>query len=224
MSFWNQYNLIDPASPIQAQMTLFHDHALILLIGIFVLVAILGAKLIFNKLSSRYMYEAQTLEVVWTIMPAFFLVWLAIPSLRLLYLTDEQPLVGNVTKAIGHQWYWSYEAGNLNNEMNDSYMKSTDSLTLGDYRLLEADYHSVIPALMDNQIIVTSTDVIHSFAVPSLGVKVDAVPGRLNILNIFPSVTGVFYGQCSEICGANHSFMPIVVEAIPLEDYVNLSL
>nr|ANA11071.1 cytochrome c oxidase subunit II [Arion rufus] len=222
MSTWAQINLMDPSSYIMTQMNLFHDHAMILLVGIFVFVILMGVSLLKNKFHGRLVHEAQTLEIIWTIVPALLLVWLALPSLRLLYLMDEHPQSSNTLKAVGHQWYWSYELPAKDNLMLDSYMLPESSLESGQYRLLEVDNRPAVPYSFDTMIITTSSDVIHAWALPSLGIKMDAVPGRLNSMNINPFVPGIFYGQCSEICGANHSYMPIVLEAISMEDFTNL--
>nr|NP_976169.1 cytochrome c oxidase subunit II [Biomphalaria glabrata]AAQ74247.1 cytochrome c oxidase subunit II [Biomphalaria glabrata]AAQ75766.1 cytochrome c oxidase subunit II [Biomphalaria glabrata]AWK49500.1 cytochrome c oxidase subunit II [Biomphalaria glabrata] len=210
MSYWGQKLLFDPASPIQEEMILFHDHAMVLLLGIFSFVAFLGSKLIMNKLSSRNMLEAQTLETIWTIIPALLLVWLAFPSLRLLYLLDEQSKADLILKSTGHQWYWSYE---VPTSSFDSYMIS------GDYSLLEVDNRVTLPYNVNTTVVTTSADVLHAFTIPSVGMKMDSVPGRLNSMNMFLNWPGVYYGQCSEICGANHSFMPIVVEAVHVDDF-----
>nr|YP_010970176.1 cytochrome c oxidase subunit II [Phyllidiella zeylanica]WNR50752.1 cytochrome c oxidase subunit II [Phyllidiella zeylanica]WNR50765.1 cytochrome c oxidase subunit II [Phyllidiella zeylanica] len=223
MSFWGQLNLMDAGSPLQSEMFLFHDHAMILLLGIFTFCALLGLKLILNKLTSRTVLEAQRLETVWTIVPALLLIWLALPSLRLLYLLDEQSKDnGMILKATGHQWYWSYEVPLSNNGSFDSYMIPENDLNEGDYRLLEVDNRAVVPFGMETTVIVTSADVLHAWTLPSMGIKMDAVPGRLNSMSMFVEKPGVYYGQCSEICGANHSFMPIVVEALNLEDFCKL--
>nr|YP_009350095.1 cytochrome c oxidase subunit II [Homoiodoris japonica]AKK32257.1 cytochrome c oxidase subunit II [Homoiodoris japonica] len=222
MSFWGQFNLMDAASPLQSEMFLFHDHAIVLLLGIFVFVATLGLKLVMNTLTSRVMLEAQRLETVWTVVPALLLIWLALPSLRLLYLLDEQSNSGIILKSTGHQWYWSYEIPFTNTGSFDSYMVPENDLNEGDYRLLEVDNRAVLPFGMETTVIATSADVLHAWTLPAMGVKMDAVPGRLNSMSMFVEKPGVYYGQCSEICGANHSFMPIVVEAIDLEDFCSL--
>nr|AQU71817.1 cytochrome c oxidase subunit II [Planorbella duryi] len=213
MSFWGQVNLFDPASPIQEEMILFHDHAMVLLLGIFLFVAFLGIKLLNNKFSSRGMIEAQTLETVWTIIPALLLIWLALPSLRLLYLLDEQSSSDIIMKSTGHQWYWSYELPS-NGMAFDSYMIPSSS-----FNLLEVDNRVLTPFGVNTTLITTSADVLHAFTVPSAGVKMDSVPGRLNSMNMFLNWPGIYYGQCSEICGANHSFMPIVIESISIADF-----
>ena len=220
MSFWGQLNLLDPGSPVQREILLFHDHAIVLLIGIFTFVAFLGVKLTFNKFTSRNMLEAQQLETIWTVVPALTLIWLALPSLRLLYLLDEQTNSGIILKRTAHQWYWRYEIPMSENVSFDSYIIPETDLAVGDYRLLEVDNRATLPYQIETTVITTSADVLHSFALPSIGVKIDAVPGRLNTISIFVEKPGVYYGQCSEICGANHSFIPIVVEAIRLSDFV----
>lgn len=213
MSFFRQINLIDPVTPIQEEIMLFHDHALVLLIGIFIFVVILGINLVFNKFSSRTILEAQQLETIWTIIPALLLIWLALPSLRLLYLLDEQPSDGLVLKRIAHQWYWRYELP-FNNSSFDRYIVPLKDLDIGFFRLLEVDNRVTVPFDVNTNIITTSADVLHAFAIPSIGLKIDAVPGRLNSINVYINFPGVYYGQCSEICGANHSFMPIVIESV----------
>ena len=140
--------------------------------------------------------------------------FLALPSLRLLYLLDEVGDCGLTVKTIGHQWHWSYEYSDFLNIEFDS----TDELNPGDFRLLDVDHRVVLPTQTDVRILITYADVIHSWAIPALGVKADAIPGRLNQLRFYVKYPVVFYGQCSEICGANHSFIPIVLEAIPLEN------
>jgi len=220
MSFWNQLNLIDPASPIQGEILLFHDHAMVLLVGIFTFVGFLGVKLTFNKFSSRNILEAQQLETIWTVVPALTLIWLALPRLRLLYLLDEQSNSGIILKTTAHQWYWRYELPISDSVSFDSYILPESDLNVGDYRLLEVDNRATLPFNIETTIIATSADVLHAFALPSVGVKIDAIPGRLNRISVFIDKPGVYYGQCSEICGANHSFIPIVVEAIRLSDFV----
>ena len=154
--------------------------------------------------------------------PAGILLFIAFPSLKLLYLMDEVVEPGLTVKAIGHQWYWSYEYSDYAPDALefDSYMIPTGDLESGALRLLEVDHRLVVPIQTQVRVLVSGADVLHSFAVPSLSVKLDAIPGRLNQTNFFIKRPGVFYGQCSEICGANHSFMPIVVEAVSLEKYV----
>jgi cytochrome c oxidase subunit 2 len=150
---------------------------------------------------------------------------IAIPSFALLYSIDEVIDPAVTIKIIGHQWYWSYEYSDYSdlkgNCVNfDSYMIGDDDLQKGQIRLLEVDNRVVLPSKTHIRALVTTTDVLHSWAIPSLGVKMDACPGRLNQVSIFIKREGVFYGQCSEICGIQHGFMPIVIQAVVIEDYV----
>nr|APH08720.1 cytochrome c oxidase subunit II [Benthomangelia sp. JEU-2016] len=220
MSLWGQLGFQDAASPLMEEMIFFHDHAMMILVMIISLVGYAAISLMMNKYTCRSLVEGQEIETIWTIIPAFILIFLALPSLRLLYLLDEISDCSLTVKSIGHQWYWSYEYSDFSNIEFDSYMIPTNELNPGDFRLLEADHRVVLPTQTDIRVLVTSADVIHSWTVPSLGVKVDAIPGRLNQLGFFIKHPGIFYGQCSEICGANHSFMPIVVEAVPLNNFM----
>jgi cytochrome c oxidase subunit 2 len=170
------------------------------------------------------------LEIIWTMIPSVILILIAIPSFSLLYAMDEVVSPSLTLKVIGHQWYWAYEYSDyyLNNILEeneglvfDSYMVPEDELELGDLRLLKVDNSVVLPINTHIRVIVTAGDVLHSWALPSLGVKIDAVPGRLNQTSMFIKRKGVFYGQCSEICGVNHGFMPIVIEALPLDEYIS---
>lgn len=178
------------------------------------------------------------LEIIWTCIPSIILVLIAIPSFSLLYAMDEVINPAMSIKVIGRQWYWSYEYFdflfksfiekiNLNFSdfkpefTFDSYMIPEDELLLGDLRLLEVDNPVVLPKNTHIRVIVTAGDVLHSWAVPSLGIKLDAVPGRLNQTSVFIKRLGSFYGQCSEICGTNHGFMPIVVQSLSLKDYIS---
>nr|ARI50097.1 cytochrome c oxidase subunit 2 [Cittarium pica] len=220
MAQWGQLGFQDAASPLMEQLIYFHDHAMLVLVLVISTVAYAAVSLMNNTLISRYVLEGQEIETIWTILPAVVLIFLALPSLRLLYLLDEVGACTLTIKSVGHQWYWSYEYSDFLNIEFDSYMIPTDDLESGEFRLLEVDHRAVVPVNADIRVLVTSADVIHSWTVPSLGVKADAVPGRLNQLSFFAKYPGVFYGQCSEICGANHSFMPIVIEAVEVNDFM----
>ncbi|XP_028802039.1 uncharacterized protein LOC114757204 [Neltuma alba] len=177
-----------------------------------------------NPIPQRIVHGT-TIEILRTIFPSIIPMFIAIPSFALLYSMDEVVVDPAITiKAIGHQWYRTYEYSDYNSSDEqsltfDSYTIPEDDLELGQSRLLEVDNRVVVPAKTHLRIIVTPADVPHSWAVPSLGVKCDAVPGRLNQISISVQREGVYYGQCSEICGTNHAFMPIVVEAVSSKDY-----
>lgn len=220
MSFWGQLGFQDAISPIIEELIFFHDHAIIILIIIIRFVGYAALSLIINKLNCRSLVEGQEIETFWTLIPILILIFLALPSLRLLYLLDEIDDCRLSVKSIGHQWYWRYEYSDFLNIEFDSYIIQTNDLNLGDFRLLEVDHRVILPTETNIRILITSGDVIHSWTIPSIGVKVDAIPGRLNQLGFFIKHSGIFYGQCSEICGANHSFIPIAIEAVPLETFI----
>ncbi len=214
MSTWGQLIFQDAASPLILQLISFHDHAILIATLVMAIVRFALTSLLLNKFTSNNIFEAQEIETVWTILPAVTLLFLALPSLRLLYLIDEVTNPSFTIKTIGHQWYWRYEYSDFFNIEFDSYITPTEDLKEGEFRLLEVDNRAVLPMQTEVRILVTAADVIHSWTVPRLGVKLDAIPGRLNQLGIYISRPGVYYGQCSEICGANHSFIPIAIEAV----------
>nr|AFG29158.1 cytochrome c oxidase subunit II [Tetanocera vicina]AFG29159.1 cytochrome c oxidase subunit II [Tetanocera vicina] len=220
MSTWSNLGLQDSASPLMEQLIFFHDHALLILLMITVLVGYLMISLLFNSYVNRFLLHGQFIEIIWTILPAVILLFIAFPSLRLLYLLDEINNPSVTLKSIGHQWYWSYEYSDFLNIEFDSYMIPLHDLPLDGFRLLDVDNRVVLPMNSHIRILVTASDVIHSWTVPALGVKVDGTPGRLNQTNFLINRPGLFYGQCSEICGANHSFMPIVIESVPTKTFI----
>nr|YP_010236181.1 cytochrome c oxidase subunit II [Desmomyia sinensis]QTD82955.1 cytochrome c oxidase subunit 2 [Desmomyia sinensis] len=220
MATWSNLGFQDSTSPLMEQLIFFHDHTMLILIMITILVGYLMFMLFFNKFTNRFLLHGQTIEIIWTVLPAIVLMFIALPSLRLLYLLDEinEPVI--TLKAIGHQWYWSYEYTDFINLEFDSYMIPTIDLPNDGFRLLDVDNRIVLPMNSQIRILVTAADVIHSWTIPTLGVKVDGTPGRLNQTNFLINRPGLFYGQCSEICGANHSFMPIVLESIPVNFFI----
>nr|ANW84130.1 cytochrome c oxidase subunit II [Cyanistes cyanus] len=222
MANHSQLGFQDASSPIMEELIQFHDHALMVALAICSLVLYLLTLMLTEKLSSSTV-DAQEIELVWTILPAMVLITLALPSLRILYMMDEINQPDLTLKAIGHQWYWTYEYTDFKDLTFDSYMIPTTDLPLGHFRLLEVDHRVIVPTGSTVRVIVTADDVLHSWAVPSLGVKTDAIPGRLNQTSFLATRPGVYYGQCSEICGANHSFMPIVVESAPLANFEHWS-
>nr|YP_010580066.1 cytochrome c oxidase subunit II [Chironomus tentans]UZS77118.1 cytochrome c oxidase subunit II [Chironomus tentans] len=220
MATWANLGLQDSNSPIMEQLNFFHDHALLIIILVTMSVGYLMGTLFFNKLNNRFLLHGQTIEVIWTILPAIILLFIAFPSLRILYLLDEVNNPSISLKTIGHQWYWSYEYSDFSGIEFDSYMIPQNEMSLDSFRLLDVDNRVILPINNQIRILVSATDVLHSWAIPSLGVKIDASPGRLNQTNFFINRPGLFFGQCSEICGANHSFMPIVIESIPTNHFI----
>nr|YP_009905960.1 cytochrome c oxidase subunit II [Spirocodon saltatrix]QLH56853.1 cytochrome c oxidase subunit II [Spirocodon saltatrix] len=219
----NQLSFQDGASAITEQLIFFHDDVMFILVVILVLVGWVMLTSFTNKHYYKYLVEGTTIEIIWTIIPAIILILIAFPSLQLLYSMDEVVDPSLTIKAIGHQWYWSYEYSDIEDEPIefDSYMIPTSDLEEGDLRLLEVDNRVVVPVNTQVRVVITGADVIHCFTVPSLGVKADAVPGRLNQVSFLIKRPGVYYGQCSEICGSDHSFMPIVVEGVSQEKFIN---
>lgn len=220
MATWSNLGIQDSNSPIIEQLNFFHDHALLILILVTTLVGYLIGTLFFNKLNNRYLLHGQTIEVIWTVLPAIILLFIAFPSLRILYLLDEVNNPSISLKTIGHQWYWSYEYSDFSGIEFDSYIIPQDEINLDTFRLLDVDNRVILPINNQIRILVSATDVLHSWTVPSLGVKIDASPGRLNQTNFFINRPGLYFGQCSEICGANHSFIPIVIERIPTNYFI----
>jgi len=221
-----QINFQDPASPIMEGIIDLHHDIMFFLIIVVVFVVWMMAKciLFFEKNNKRFkqITHNENLEIFWTVFPSLILMSISIPSFALLYAIDEVVRPALTFKAIGHQWYWTYEYGDhvtsIKNILRfDSYMVLEEDLYIGALRLLEVDSRIVLPVKVHIRILITSADVLHSWSVPSLGVKLDACPGRLNQTNVYIKRKGVFYGACSEICGVNHGFMPIVIQVHNLE-------
>nr|QXI86619.1 cytochrome c oxidase subunit 2 [Astalotermes sp. E JRA-2021a] len=221
MTTWLNLTLQDSASPIMEQLIYFHDHALMIMLMIITTVFYTMISIIQNKQTSRFLLEGQMIETLWTIAPAIILVFIAMPSLRLLYLMDEIHNPVLTLKTVGHQWYWSYEYSDFTKLEFDSYMVQQEDLQTNMFRLLDTDNRVVLPMNSPIRMIVTAADVLHSWTVPSLGVKTDATPGRLNQVSFSINRPGILYGQCSEICGANHSFMPIAIESVSTNQFIN---
>lgn len=220
MATWGHTSIQDRNSPLIEQLNFFHDHTLLIILLITILVGYVILTLLFNKLTNRFLLHGQLIEIIWTILPAIILLFIAFPSLRLLYLLDEINKPTITLKSIGHQWYWRYEYSDFNDIEFDSYMIPTNELQENGFRLLDVDNRIILPINTQIRVIVSAADVLHSWTIPSLGVKIDATPGRLNQTNIFINRSGLYYGQCSEICGANHRFIPIVIESIHTNDFI----
>nr|YP_006280819.1 cytochrome c oxidase subunit 2 [Cyanophora paradoxa]ADW79173.1 cytochrome c oxidase subunit 2 [Cyanophora paradoxa] len=236
---WQLY-FQDSATPIMEGIVNLHNDLMffLIVIAIFVIWMLTRTLMLYiksnNPIASNIVHGT-AIEIAWTVTPSLILMMVAIPSFALLYSMDEMVDPSLTLKVIGHQWYWSYEycdyidSGYISNNklfmlksLNyDSYMVPEEDLELGQLRLLEVDNRVLLPVESHIRAIVTAADVIHSWAIPSLGVKCDAIPGRLNQIGMFIKREGVYYGQCSEICGVNHGFMPIVIEAVNPKNYIN---
>jgi cytochrome c oxidase subunit 2 len=227
-----QIGFQDAASPTFEGMTELHNaiffYLLVILVGVLWVLGSIVVNFSSSKSSIVYKYanHGTLIELVWTITPAFILIAIAFPSFKLLYLMDEVISPSMTVKVVGHQWYWSYEYSDFVNDDGesiefDSYMIPESDLEDGQLRLLDVDNRVVVPVDTHIRFVVTGADVIHDFAVPALGLKIDACPGRLNQTSVLIQREGVFYGQCSELCGVYHGFMPIAVERVSLEKYLS---
>nr|WRK21481.1 cytochrome c oxidase subunit II [Nelidina sp. n.] len=219
MATWKMISFQDPVSPIMEQLIMFNDHMMMIIIMISSSVVYLIFLLTFNKMINRMLLEGQMIEFIWTLIPAMLLSIIVMPSLKILYLIEEinKPLIS--IKAIGHQWYWSYEYSDYKKIEFESYLKPYSNMS--DFRLLDVDNRICIPQNIKTRMLISSYDVIHSWTIPSLGIKIDGCPGRMNQGSILIMRPGLYFGQCSEICGSNHSFMPIVLESIKMKFFMN---
>jgi cytochrome c oxidase subunit II len=207
------------ATPVMDNITWFHDFLLIIITAItaFVLVLLLIVMARFNArtnpVASRTTHNT-LLEVAWTIVPIVILLVIAVPSFKLLFLQLNLPAADMTVKATGKQWYWSYSYPDHGKFEFDSLMLKADELKPDQPRLLSVDNDMVVPVNKTVHVIVTGADVIHAFAVPSFGIKIDAIPGRINETWFKATREGVYHGQCSELCGKDHAFMPITVRVV----------
>ncbi len=228
-----QLSFQEPASPVMEEIINFHNEVMIyltfIMIGVFWIMFESVREYSKSKklIGHKFLIHGTWIEIIWTITPAFILILIAYPSFKLIYLIDEVIDAGITVKVVGHQWYWSYEYSDYADQDGasiefDSYMVPESDLEEGGLRLLEVDNQLVVPTNTHVRVIISSADVIHCWAIPSLGVKLDAMPGRLNQTGFLANREGTFYGQCSEICGANHAFMPIVVKAVNIDEYCNV--
>lgn len=226
---WGTY-FQDTATPQMEALVELHDNIMFYLVIILFAVAWVLFSIIRNyvrnRISNKYLNHGTLIELIWTITPALILILIAFPSFKLLYLMDEVTDPSMTVSVEGHQWYWSYEYPDFLSDDNeelefDSYLVPESDLEEGRLRMLEVDNRVILPELTHVRFVVSSGDVIHSYACPSLGVKCDAYPGRLNQVSIFINREGSFFGQCSEICGILHSSMPIVIESLSLEKFLS---
>ncbi len=214
-----QLGLQQSASPVMTDITSFHNFLLWIIgaITLFVLILLLIVMVRFNARAnptpSRTTHNT-VIEVIWMIVPVVILVAIAVPSFRLLFLELDPPKADLTVKATGKQWYWSYNYPDNGNFEFDSLLVDDKDLKPGQPRLLTVDNEMIVPVNKVVHVLVIGADVIHSFAIPSFGIKIDAVPGRLNETWFKATSEGRFHGQCSELCGKDHAFMPITVRAV----------
>lgn len=228
MSIWGQLNLLEGIRTIIELVNYFHDYIMTILTLILSFVTYVFLFVTHSPRLDKYTVDSHILETVWTLVPIVILLFIAFPSLYLLYLIEDVSNPSLIVKVVGHQWYWEYQYSNSWFTYSfDSYMvyEKNDSPL---FHSLDVDNRLVLPTKANVLFLITSADVLHSWTVPSLGIKADAIPGRLNYLSTISPYSGVYYGQCREICGSNHSFIPIVLEFIPIRNYLdyisNLSL
>ncbi len=221
-----QLTFQDAATPNMADITWFHNSFLfpiILIITLFVTALLIYVMIRFsakNNPNPSKTTHNSLIEVIWTVVPVIILIIIAIPSFRILYTQQDIPVDADLTiKATGYQWYWGYEYPDNDGMYFDSLPLEEDELTEGKLRLLSVDNPLVVPAGAVVRVQVTSSDVIHNWAVPSFGVKMDAIPGRLNETWFKVDNPGIYYGMCSELCGVRHAFMPIEVHVMEKADY-----
>nr|WMQ53444.1 cytochrome c oxidase subunit 2 [Bombus lantschouensis]DBA43652.1 TPA_asm: COX2 [Bombus lantschouensis] len=219
MSTWNMFLFQDSNSFYSDNLISFHNLTMMMMMMIITLTMYFIMDFSLNTFLNLNLLKNHTIEIIWTLTPMIILMIICFPSLKILYYIDEIMNPYFSIKSIGHQWYWSYEYPEFNNYEFDSYMLNYESMN--QFRLLETDNRLIIPFKISMRMIVSSTDVIHSWTIPSLGIKVDAIPGRINQLNLFCIRPGIYFGQCSEICGMNHSFMPIMLESTSYELFSN---
>nr|QOJ46165.1 cytochrome c oxidase subunit 2 [Pedicinus obtusus] len=214
MPLWGQLSLQDSCTPLSYFISNIHDTLMVVCLGVFVLVTYLICNIIMQTKWDSFLTEAEILETFWVLIPTMLLFALVAPSLHCLYLMDEVYSPWMSVKVMGHQWYWSYEYGDWSSIEFDSYMLTPDGADALTSRLLEVDNPLVIPYKTEIRMIISSSDVLHAWSLPCAGVKMDAVPGRLNHSMIYCEKIGLMYGQCSEMCGTLHSFMPICVQTM----------
>ena len=214
-----------PASPVMQTIFDLHNFVLIMMtaITVFVLFLLIYVSIKFRKNANREPSKRThngLLETLWTAIPVIILVFMAVPSFKLLYEQDVIPDADMTIKVIGHQWYWEYQYPDNEDLSFVSYLIPENELKEGEPRLLTVDNRLVLPVNKNIHVLITAGDVLHSFAMPSLGVKKDAVPGRLNETWMRIDRPGIYRGQCSEICGSGHGYMPIVIEAVNENDFI----
>nr|AHA52465.1 cytochrome c oxidase subunit II [Therophilus festivus] len=219
MYTWMMMNLQDSNSWVMSLMTEFHDFIMMIMFMILFLIFYIIMMYMYNNFINRNILHGQFIEIIWTIIPMLILIVLAIPSLKILYLIEEIISTNNTMKILGNQWYWNYEYSDFNNINYDSFMLKDFNMK-NTFRLLDVDNRFILPYKYFIRNLVSSNDVIHSWTIPSLGLKIDANPGRLNQFIMMINRPGLYYGQCSEICGLNHSFMPIVLESINMKNFL----
>lgn len=218
MITWNRILFQIPSTYLIELVISIHDYVIIFLFSIIIVVLFNLTYSLLIKFFNFEFFENHQLETIWTAIPFFLLVFIVVPSLNSLYILDTCLFCGLTLSIIGHQWYWRYFYKEISDLFFDSYIVQ-ENRTI---RLIEVDNRVLVPSFLPVRFLVSSADVVHSWTIPSFGVKMDAVPGRVNQFCFSTKRSGIFFGQCSEICGANHSFIPIVIESVSFKDFMKL--
>lgn len=221
---WMQINFQEPITVAMKNLISFHDWAMTFIILICILVTYIRIIIVNGAYINGLLKDDQELELIWTIIPFFILLCLAVPSLKILYRMEEVSKPFITLQAIGHQWYWTYHyflpfEDTCNTVEVEGRYVLDNKATRDKIRSLETDSRLTLPVVKDLRVLCTADDVLHNWGVNSLGVKVDAVPGRINQLSFLINKPGVFYGNCMELCGAQHRFMPITIESVSTRDF-----
>lgn len=219
MTTWNRLYFHSPSSYIIELISVMHDYVSLFLVRIMILIIMNLSYLILIRKFNLNFLENHHLETIWTLLPFFLLIFIITPSLRSLYMIDSCLFCGITIRIMGHQWYWRYFYKDFKEFFFDSYILRAEESVI---RLLDVDNRLVIPTFLPVRFLLSSSDVLHSWTIPSFGVKIDAVPGRINQFCFSSKRSGIFFGQCSEICGSNHRFIPVVMESLSFKNFISL--
>lgn len=232
MPRWLVLGFQDRGSMGMGELSCLHDHVITIMFRVIIFITYIILYMLINTMYYKFLSEGTFIETIWSMIPAFLLIILVLPSMKVLYMIEDIKSPVFTFKIVAHQWYWSYIVPLFK---NFSFSLNSGSFSFFEFDSIIDEESSVIPRLLTcssdfylpvnstSRLLITSTDVIHAFALPTLGLKVDALPGRINQLFTNPSRVGLYYGQCSEICGSNHSFMPISLKVCSLSDYDEVS-
>nr|AOT84763.1 cytochrome c oxidase subunit II [Platerodrilus sp. MNCN/DNA:86739] len=218
MATWSNWFPMEAKSPSMEQLVFFYDYSMTILTVILMMVASMMSMMMMSKFKYKKLIEEQKMETMWTITPTASLIFVSIPSLNLMYLFDEINHPSMSIKTIGNQWYWTYEYSDFFKKELNSYMETNHKKS--NFRLLDVDNQLTLPFKSKIRMMFTSSDVIHSWTMQSLSTKMDATPGRLNQMMFFINYPSINFGQCSEICGMNHSFMPTSIESVSTKFFI----
>ena len=216
---WLKLRFKNRNSPLIEQLIFSHDHTIFIIMIIRSIITYIILFIINNKFIDIKISDNQTIEFIWTLTPPINLIFIALLSLHLLNLIDEIKYPILTIKTFGHQWFWSYEYSDFSNIEFESYI--INKINKENFRLIEVDNKTILPFKFNIRLLISSDDVIHSWTIPRLLIKIDAIPGRINQINLIINRPGIYFVQCSEICGINHRFIPIQIVSINLKKFIN---